>query len=181
MIARSGMRRILGSCLQVSPDQVRFRYGAKGKPEISESSSGLHFNLSHSDDWAILAIAGEPVGVDLEAIDTRVKTTELAQRFFSREDRDWLLAQPEELRHRAFFRLWVTREAWLKATGDGLAFPLDRLVSEWTGESITSLREHDGTRKGAVLELSPLPSGYCAAVATENASPQVKLSRLQAP
>ena len=181
MVARNSMRRILGSCLRVSPDQIRFRYGTRGKPEIAEPSSGLHFNLSHSGDWAILAIAGEPVGVDLESIDTRVKITELAQRFFSREDCDWLLAQPEELRHRAFFRLWVTREAWLKATGDGLSFPLDRLVTEWNGDAIGSLREHNGTRKGAVHELSPLPPGYCAAVAMENATPHVILNHLQAP
>lgn len=181
VVARSRVRRILGTCLGVAPDQIRFCYGTRGKPEVAEPASDLYFNLGHSGDWAILAIAGEPVGVDLEKIDPRVKITELARHFFSAEDLDWLLAQPEQRRQRAFFRLWVTREAWLKATGDGLSFPLDRLVTEWTDDSITALREHNGNRKGAILELFSLPPGYCAAVAMEHASPQVVLNRLQSP
>ncbi len=181
VVARSRVRKILGTCLGVAPDQIRFRYGTRGKPEIAEPARDLHFNLSHSGDWAVLAVAGDPIGVDLEKIDPRVRITELARRFFSAEDLEWLLAQPEQLRQRAFFRLWVTREAWLKATGDGLSFPLDRLVTEWTDNSITALRERNGNRKGAILELFSLPPGYCAAVAMEHASPQVVLNRLQAP
>lgn len=178
ILARSGMRTILGACLGVAAGQIRFRYGTRGKPELAEPSCGLHFNLSHSGDWALFGIAGAPIGVDLEQIESRVKVTELAQRFFSVEDRTWLLAQPEALRLRAFFRLWVTREAWLKATGDGLSLPLDQLVTEWTGDSITALRDRAANRRGAVLELASLPPNYCAAAATGQASPQLTLTCL---
>lgn len=178
LVARSGMRKLLGACLGAPPAHIRFRYGTTGKPEIAEPACGLHFNLSHSGDWALLAVAGSPVGADLEQVDPRVKVVELAQRFFSAEDLDWLLAQPEILRHHAFFRLWVTREAWLKTTGDGLSFPLHQLITAWTGTSITALRERNGTRRGAVLELAPLPPGYCAAVAMEQIAPQVTLTCL---
>lgn len=178
LVARSGMRKLLGACLGVPAAHIRFRYGTNGKPEMAEPACGLHFNLSHSGDWALLAVAGAPVGVDLEQVDARVKVVELARRFFSADDLDWLLAQPEELRHHAFFRLWVTREAWLKTGGDGLSFPLHQLITEWTGPSIMALRERNGTRCGAVLELAPLPPGYCAAVAMEQDSPRVTLTCL---
>lgn len=181
-VARGKMRTILGGCIGVPADQVRFRSGVNGKPELADPSSGLHFNLSHSGDWAILAVAGAPVGVDLEQIDMRVKAADLARRFFSVEDRAWLdqmKTQPEALQ-RAFFRLWVTREAWLKATGDGLSFPLDQLITEWTGTSMTGLRERNGKRRGTVRELAALPPNYCAAVAMEQDSLDVTWMHLPA-
>lgn len=119
-VARGTLREILGEALQVPPAQVEFAYGEHGKPAVP----GLWFNLSHSGDRALVALADREVGVDLEELRTNVEFRRLAIRFFSPLEREALEAVPDEGLPLAFFRLWTRKEAYLKACGKGLALPL---------------------------------------------------------
>lgn len=116
-VARGTLREILGAELGVSPGSVEFAYGEHGKPSVE----GLHFNLSHSGDRALVGVADRPVGVDLEELRPGVQFRRLAERFFSALERE---ALPDEGLATAFFRLWTRKEAYLKACGKGLALPL---------------------------------------------------------
>lgn len=76
---------------------------------------------SHSADVAIIAFARSAIGVDVESVHEIPEMLDIAKRFFSaREFRD-LIALPPEKRQRGFFAAWTAREAYLKATGEGLA------------------------------------------------------------
>src|SRR5262245_60408309 len=85
-MARSAMRQILSKYANVAPQDLVFSYGAKGKPELTSEfkNTGLRFNMSHSDEVAVLAVVqGLTVGIDIERINKKLATEEIAERFFS--------------------------------------------------------------------------------------------------
>ncbi|MBO1063605.1 MULTISPECIES: 4'-phosphopantetheinyl transferase HetI [Nostocales] len=123
MAGRGTLRAILGQYLDIAPKQVEFEYQPRGKPLLAAkfADKGLLFNLSHSQDLALLGISYQhQIGVDLEYIRTMSDLEGLAKRFFSAREYEYLrllsLAQQQQI----FFRYWTCKEAYLKATGDGL-------------------------------------------------------------
>jgi 4'-phosphopantetheinyl transferase len=89
-----------------------------GKPVLADSP--VHFNLSHTADTVMIAVASSPVGVDVEPGPSGRDSLKLSRRFFSPAEAEWVReAGPVEAGER-FLRLWVRKEAILKATGEGL-------------------------------------------------------------
>lgn len=83
----------------------------------------IHFNLSHTRDYAVCAVSAKPVGVDIEYladIDLAI-----AQNYFSGREYDYITKIPEEGRLNAFYELWVLKESYMKATGLGFRLALD--------------------------------------------------------
>jgi 4'-phosphopantetheinyl transferase len=117
--ARSGMRRILGRYLAIDPGAIEFSYGSHGKPFLADGA--IEFNLSHSGDWALLAVAVDrPVGVDIERIKPVAELEKLTARFLLAAEHERIVALDAADRVLAFFRTWTCKEAYLKATGEGL-------------------------------------------------------------
>jgi 4'-phosphopantetheinyl transferase len=99
-------------------------YGPHGKPFVHGSRT--RFNLSHCDTLALFATALDTeVGVDIEEVRTVQDCTEIAERYFCREESAELLSVAEALRPRAFMNCWTRKEAYVKAVGDGIVIPLD--------------------------------------------------------
>jgi 4'-phosphopantetheinyl transferase len=123
VIAHALMRQVLGSSLDVPPSTLQFDVGPHGKPRLREAPFDLRFNLTHSGEQALLAVAlGREVGIDIEA-ERPIDELALARRFFSPAEYAALAAVPD--RRAAFFRCWTRKESFVKARGDGLSFPLD--------------------------------------------------------
>lgn len=121
---RCFLRRALAQALGASPSAVRLHVGPHGKPSVV----GLHFNLSHSEGRALLALcATHPVGIDLEVL-REVEALQLAAAQFAPAELEALAALEGAERRLAFFRVWTRKEAVLKATGLGISTALDRLV-----------------------------------------------------
>ena len=117
--ARGALREVLGAALGCAPSEVGFRYGAHGKPKLA--GSPLRFNISHSGAVALIALAHVEVGVDVELPRPR-RTDAIARRFYAPGEIERLFAiEDAALRADAFFRLWTCKEAFLKATGEGLS------------------------------------------------------------
>jgi 4'-phosphopantetheinyl transferase len=124
---RGLLRAVLAQLLSLSPVEVTFNYGEKGKPHLR--GSPLFFNLSHSNDQACIAACRETaLGIDVECIRTPTHHTwvDLAQRFFSTAEIAELIALPASRQSEAFFACWTRKEAYLKLHGLGLALPLNR-------------------------------------------------------
>ena len=125
---RSALRDLLAGYLAIPAADIRFEYLTSGKPQLAaeQNPSALQFNVSHSANMALIAIGSEHrLGVDIEKIRGDVDTSALAERFFSLRERAGLQALPEHLRVPGFFACWTRKEAFLKATGEGLSFPLE--------------------------------------------------------
>lgn len=142
-VARGGLRAILGRYLGRQPGSLAFSYGPQGKPALPDAP--LHFNLAHSHELAVLAIASEgPVGVDVEYIHRSRDAAAIVDRFFTERERAVFAALPGELRIEAFFRGWTGKEAYLKAIGKGLAGPLEGVGVEIDPREPACLREIPG-------------------------------------
>jgi 4'-phosphopantetheinyl transferase len=126
---RAVLRRLLARYLGVADGAIVFGYTARGKPFLEPGHPGpaLCFNLSHSRDQALYAFAVErEVGVDVEYRGAVVAELELAKHYFAAQETKLLEELPDDARRHAFFRLWTLKEAYLKATGEGIAADLRR-------------------------------------------------------
>lgn len=127
---RGFLRVLLGYYLRLSPEEIRIAYGPWGKPCLAEqvNPQALRFNLSHSQDLALFAIAIErEVGVDVEMVDKNVDWASIARQSFNPREVAALAALPTDRQPRAICALWTRKEARAKALGEGLQLPLDRL------------------------------------------------------
>ena len=127
IVGRARLRHFLASRLWTRPDRVELDYGPRGKPRLAGgcADSDLRFNVSHCEDVALYAFSsGREVGVDVEAVRELRDADAVAARFFSARENEAYRALPPCDRPLAFFRCWTRKEAFIKALGDGLYFPL---------------------------------------------------------
>ena len=170
---RSALRNLLASYLAVPASEVRFQYLSGGKPQLValQNPRALQFNVSHSTNMALIAVGSEHrLGVDIETIRADVDTASLAERFFSARERAGLQALPAHLRIPGFFACWTRKEAFLKAIGAGLSFPLaDFSVTTHPDfdPEIEEIRGDAGTAKQWFLATLNVAEGYRATVAVE--------------
>ena len=146
VVARARLRQILSGYLGRNPQSLRFSYGSAGKPALDGLVDLISFNLAHSGNWGVCAVVGRgEVGVDVETINPALNYANLARRFFSATENQWLCACPEPRRLRCFYRIWTRKEAWLKGKGGGFSDPdqdigLAHLVGSCTSDGSWWLR-----------------------------------------
>lgn len=126
--AHALVRHMLAHVACREPEAWRFATGEHGKPHIVHPPGGLplRFSLTHADHMvaAAVTLAGE-VGIDIESLDRGPPDLTIADRYFAAEEVRALRALPVEAMGERFIRLWTLKEAFIKATGMGLAQPLD--------------------------------------------------------
>ncbi len=122
--AHAGLRVLLGPMVACAPHALRFATGANGKPCLDHDRHGaaVQFNISHTSGCVAVAIAGCPVGVDVEQRRTLPDLMAVARTAFAPEACDALAACSEGAARTAlFYRHWTLGEAFIKATGEGIA------------------------------------------------------------
>jgi 4'-phosphopantetheinyl transferase len=167
---RGLLRRLLAEQLGLAPVAVPITYTGAGKPVLADASSGLHFNVSHTDGLALIALCSRPVGIDVERIRTLSDAAGLVGRFFSAAERAAYLGLPEGLRAAGFFRGWTSKEAVIKAAGLSVMC-LDEFDVELHPERPASLlAARHPTLSGCGWEMAawePI-AGFAAAVTVRN-------------
>lgn len=93
-----------------------------GKP-VFPGDSGVHFNISHSGGYVVLAFGKAPLGVDIECV--KRADLKVAKRFFAKEEYECLAETQETEQGDVFYKIWTGKEAVVKASGAGLSVPLD--------------------------------------------------------
>ncbi|AWJ86972.1 4-phosphopantetheinyl transferase (plasmid) [Azospirillum sp. TSH58] len=133
-LRRGLLRHLLGRVLGRDPATLAFAYGPMGKPSLP---GGPAFNLADCKDHVLIAIAPSAaphetveLGVDVERLRSVPDAAGIAERFFAPEERAAFAALPDALRDEAFLNGWTRKEAFIKATGQGLSTPLDRFAVE---------------------------------------------------
>lgn len=175
---RGILRQILSSYLESDPSRLQFSYSQRGKPSLAMANLPiqLEFNLSHSHGRALYAIALErKIGIDLEYI-RPLEAKSLAKRFFSPSEYQALIQLPTEQQDRAFFHAWTCKEAYLKATGEGI-IDLEQVEVSINPDLPAKVITIAGNSQAALLwQLQKLVVGsdYAGAVAMQPASQDVK-------
>jgi 4'-phosphopantetheinyl transferase len=127
---RSLLRAILGHYLKVKPWQITLAYEERGKPRVSApvSAAPFHFSFSHSRGLGLCAVSRfAPLGVDVERIRPMPEMAEIGAAFCAVQENALLNAAPPEKKLEVFFSIWTRKEAYLKATGEGIAGALAQL------------------------------------------------------
>ena len=182
-VTRGILRTLLGRHLSMPAAAIQFTANEFGKPAIvpSQNAESLQFNVSHSGDYALLAVAhGLDVGVDVERIGASRVVRDLAQRVLSPGEYQRFMVLPEHDRETTFFQIWTLKESVLKGIGSGLSVAPEQIevtfhpheprllscstaqipdVSEWTLRSL-SIRDN----------------GYKAAIAIRNKMPSIRIN-----
>lgn len=169
---RGSLRSILGRYLNIKPSEVQFNYQQRGKPVLAETfaESGLEFNLSHSQELGLCAVnCQREIGVDLEYIRPVSDLEALAKRFFLAREYEMLRSLSSNQQQETFFRYWTCKEAYLKATGDGLS-QLEEVEVFLTPTEPAKLQI---SQDWSLFELAPA-NNYVAAVAVANFSCNLK-------
>jgi 4'-phosphopantetheinyl transferase len=171
-IVRHGILRIiLGHYLNVAPGLIRFKYGKNSKPALADGPGRgkLYFNLSHSRGMVLYAFTSErEIGVDIEYIRNIPDMEQIVERFFSAREKTVFRALSKSRKREAFFNCWTRKEALIKATGEGLSYPLDGFVVSMVPDEPARLISIDGNTglaaRWSIRDLKPA-AGYAAAIA----------------
>jgi 4'-phosphopantetheinyl transferase len=171
VIARGVLRILLGRYLDVAPTTVRFASGPQGKPLLVSGGRELHFNVSHSEGMALIAVTRRSqVGVDVERIRPCETYLDMADRFFTPGEAAALRSLPTDRSEEAFFHVWTRKEAFLKALGLGLSHGLERFEVSVLPNDPPRIKHIDGDpcagAKWSLTHLTPAP-GYVGALAVE--------------
>lgn len=165
-VARGVLRVLLASYTGRAAREIVFRYAEGGKPSVA---GGPHFNLAHAGEVAVYAFcAASEVGVDVEPVRPIEELDAIAAQFFAPQEHAELESLHEHERTEAFFHCWTRKEAYIKASGRGLAEPLDRFVVSVHPSARPAIRSIEGHPQAAAHWLlhpfTPAP-GYVATLA----------------
>jgi 4'-phosphopantetheinyl transferase len=172
-------KTVIAACTGSRPEQVSFDRTCRqcgrphGKPVVD---GGPEFSVAHSGALIAVAVAGDPVGVDVEQLDGRARPLgrdgdpdALARLVLAESERAALAAVDPPARARAFLVAWARKEAVTKATGDGLRAPFSQIVVAAGPDParpprVTSWPYPQAPESVSVLDLDAGP-GYVAALA----------------
>ncbi|MGB3290168.1 MAG: 4'-phosphopantetheinyl transferase superfamily protein [Burkholderiaceae bacterium] len=168
---RALLRLVLGEHLGEDPRGIRFDYGRYQKPALADDGSDTHFNVAHSGDYALIAIArGTEVGVDIEHMRHKNNLPGLAAQILSASETQHWEGLDDETRFKAFFYAWTIKEAVSKAVGQGLQLDFKTLeaglaqVEKGLDDAAGQTLRAGGFGLCKVFAL-PAPEDYSAALA----------------
>jgi 4'-phosphopantetheinyl transferase len=169
LVSRAALREILATELGVEPTEVTLRLGEHGRPGLDPTAhtTDLDFNLSHSGELALIAIAeGVRIGVDVEKPRGR-DPLRVADRYFSPAEVDAI--RGAEDRPDEFLRYWTAKEALAKGLGLGLQAPWGELeLAPGPDGALTPISKDEWR----LVEID-LPDGYRGALAITGGDPAI--------
>lgn len=172
---RIALRRLLAQYAGRHPADITFHYGRFGKPELP--GQRWHFNLSHSNRLALIAISPDPIGVDLECMEQpRIAIDELIGSVCHPDEQRLLHSLDPAERHAAFYQLWTQKEAYCKALGVGLQLTLSTLRFEGHAPWPVSRVVDETVARDPpffVRSIAAIP-GYAACICTPSYDAQVR-------
>ncbi len=156
-VGRQSLRLLIAKYLSVKPETIVLSAEKNHKPALLQPEAGLHFNVSHSGGWVLIAVTENEVGVDIELVDEDFSYQDILVEHFSHAERTFIADSVDPLP--AFYYLWTRKEALTKAWGTGLQENLQSINALHTGNF------SDPEKKSWQLKSFCLSPVYPAAVA----------------
>ena len=181
IFTRGMLRVLLGRYLELAPEQIIFHYSERGKPSV-DFETPIRFNVSHSGELVLFAFARDcDLGVDVEQIRALGDMDAIAHCFFCSEEFTQYTSIPPAEREGSFFRCWTRKEAYLKATGNGLWTQLNSFCVTLDPLQPASVVHIEGDREAAqgwTLHDLALSGQYAATVAYRDARRPLRMLSL---
>jgi len=164
------LRNLLSAYARIPIKEVKVGQKRNGKP-VLEGQSDLHFNLSHSDHFALIALSNVgPVGIDLEDA-TKPAPYEIANIAFSPRENQHLQNSAKEDKSTLFYDTWCRKESVIKADGRGLNINLSEVevmdlrdchISQtWSFYPLPDIKGHSASLAAAMPNLEIRPFKFC--------------------
>lgn len=116
-------RMVVSELSGIKPEKIRFKQDKYDRPKlIFPVIRNFDFNISHSGEWVGLGISNNRVGIDIEEI--RSIDLKIADQYFHKKESEYLKIQNKKIEN--FYKIWVLKESFIKAIGQGLSYPLDK-------------------------------------------------------
>ena len=174
-IAGRAILRMLLSCyISERPAQLVFRYGPNGKPHLRDHP-GLHFSLAHSGGHAVYAVGTDDLGIDIELVKSTTDWQNISRRFFSSREVDELEKLDPAQQTAGFFACWTRKEAYLKATGEGLRLALNKFYAGAILSRANGVIEEDGKASQWFYKDLRMPEKYAGAIVTRYSECGIRL------
>lgn len=183
VVSHAVLRVLTAQYMNCAPRETAFSLGPNGKPAIL-GDTRLRFNMSHSGGLSAYAFAlGCEIGIDIEQIRHLADRESIASQNYSSGEVAAMLAIPDpEDQHEVFFRCWTRKEAYVKALGAGLSFPLDQfevtVLRQDPPRLLRSSNDRDAVSDWTLHHLDPTP-GFVGALAYRSTERSLQLKPLQ--
>ena len=176
--SHAALRLLLRRYLMNAPDAIAIVADIYGRPTLAARAGGLEFNLSHSGDAVLVGVSlHSALGVDIELVRDVPDFLAIAKRHFAPSEIEEMLRLAPAQRCEGFYVTWTRKEAFIKALGLGLSFPLDAfctgrqdrpprltqggaVCSDWTIADVAPVRGY----KAAVAARQPNVALHCREV-----------------
>lgn len=161
LIRRAMLRILLGEYLNRLPNEICISEGKNKKPIIENAGTNLHFNLSHSNAYILLAITNSPVGIDMEEVDPAFDYSDIVNQSFTSEEKKYL--HQSDMAVNRFYELWTRKEALVKATAKGITDDL-KVTSCLSGTNVLNKDVIDSVENW-LIESFEVTDGYIGSLA----------------
>jgi 4'-phosphopantetheinyl transferase len=190
-IGRGAVREILAAYLGIAardvpivPRPCAACGGPHGKPALAPPADGLRFNVSHTAELLLVAVAhGREVGIDAEPVGRERPLAATAHSWLGDPETRALERLPPHERERALLRLWTLKEAYLKAVGVGLNADPREVVVDLDRQELQAARAERHPERWLLLPVDT-PDDTVASLAVparadESRTPQVVVSAFE--
>ena len=180
--SRIALRLLLSEYVGGEPRNLAFREGERGKPMLE--AAGFDFNVSHSRLGGLVAVARQAVGIDLECLlGHEGDYLGLLKTICAADELERVSRCPDDELQAVFFRLWTRKEAYCKATGQGLykevrSFSIGPAAN---GASAVVIDPAAGAADPCHLHDLDCDRGWMASVCTVLAQPRITLRSFAPP
>ena len=166
--ARGRLKFLLADYLDISPNHVQIAQTEHGKPYLPNHPQ-LVFNISHTANQLVIAVAKHcQLGVDIERIQARSTLAALVKKCFSTSEAAYWQNLPESEKAWVFYQFWTKKEAFVKATGRGIALGLQQCeVNTPEAERFVAVPESCGTAAQWWLATLTVDELFCVSVVTD--------------
>lgn len=178
--AHGFVRTVLGWYLDAAPETLVFDKSEHGKPFLCDIDTPLHYNLTHSNNLAMLSVSPHETGIDVEYLDRKNQWQGIIRRFFTPTEQEAIFALPEARQRETFFQVWTRKEAHMKVTGEGLHLPPSAFEVSVPPKpaqliAVNQQPQLDTTQWSMQdLELPESARDYCACVSVQCEEPKIK-------
>lgn len=187
LLTRSLARTVLSRYSTVQPHEWNFSKTEYGRPEIAPTHTdvqGLSFNISHTEGAILLGVTRDrALGIDVENLNARSASLDLARRVFAPQEIEALSALPEARQRERFLELWTLKESYIKARGMGLAIPTRKFGFDFVDDRTLRLAIdpdlQDDAARWSFVQFRPSPE-HIAALCFERggATPRLEFTQI---
>jgi 4'-phosphopantetheinyl transferase len=184
IVSRGILKELISKYIGTDLEEIEFTYNKYGKPLLCRKLGGsdLCFSVSHSEYLGMFAFAkGNSIGVDVEKLqELFIDLEDVIKLCLSDFEKSWFADVSPKMKNEVFYKVWTAKEAFIKAIGTGLSFPLRNINCKLNSDNDLSFHSISNycryIRKWEIVTFKP-QSDFIASLVMESKGLKLKQFR----